>query len=133
MQGKANELADQVADAWARFQTVEQQAKGTTLPPALKTQVESLAKDLESVRRRLGLAGGGGGGGFGGNPENVRGRIGQIKNGIMASTSLPTEVQLRQKREVEAAWPKVAADAHAAIGRLAGVARDVVTAAFTPR
>jgi hypothetical protein len=127
MQGKANELADQVAEGWSRFQAIEQQAKAVTLSPALKTQVESLGKDLESVRRRLGLAGGGG---FGGNPENVRGRIGQIKNGIIASTSLPTEVQLRQKREVEAAWPKVAADANAALGRLAGVAKDVVAAVF---
>lgn len=92
--------------------------------------MESLAKDLESVRRRLGLAGGGGGG-FGVNPENVRGRIGQIKNGVMASTSLPTEVQLRQKRELEAAWPKVVADASAAMSRLANVAKDVVAAAFT--
>jgi photosystem II stability/assembly factor-like uncharacterized protein len=132
MQGKANELADQVAEAWSRFQSIEQQAKSATLPPALKTQVESLGKDLESVRRRLGLTGGGGGG-FGGNPENVRGRIGQIKSGIMASTSLPTEVQLRQKREVEAAWPKVAADASAALARLPAVAREVISAAFTPR
>jgi hypothetical protein len=127
MQGKANDLADQVAEAWTRFQSIEQQAKGATLPPALKTQMESLGKDLESVRRRLGLAGGGG---FGGNPENVRGRIGQIKNGVMASTSLPTEVQLRQKREVEAAWPKVVADANAAMSRLPNVAKEVVAAAF---
>ena len=129
MQGKANELADQVADAWSRFQSIEQQSKTATLSPPLKAQVESLGKELESVRRRLGLTGGGGGG-FGGNPENVRGRIGQIKNGIMASTSLPTEVQLRQKREVEAAWPKVVTDANAAMSRLANVAKDVIAAVF---
>ncbi len=138
MQGKANDLADQVNEAWTRFQVVEQQAKGQNIPPALKTQVESVGKELESLRRRLGLAGGGGfggggGGGFGGGNENVRGRMGQIKGGIMASTSLPTEVQLRQKKEVEAAWPKVVTDANAVMAKLPALAKDVVTAVFATR
>ncbi len=127
LQMKANELANQVSEAWSRFEVVQQQARGANVPPALKAQVESVGKELESVRRRLGLAGGGG---FGGNPENVRGRIGQIKGGIMASTSLPTEVQVRQKKEAEAAWPKVAADASAVMGKLPGLAKDVIAAAF---
>jgi photosystem II stability/assembly factor-like uncharacterized protein len=126
---KANELAEQVGDAWTQFQTIEQQIKNQTIPPALKSQVESVGKELEGIRRRLGLAGGGGGG-FGVSNENVRGRIGQIKGGIMASTSLPTEVQLRQKKEVEAAWPKVVTDANAAIAKLPGLAKDVITAVF---
>ena len=71
LQMKANELANQVSEAWSRFEVVQQQARGANVPPALKAQVESVGKELESVRRRLGLAGGGG---FGGNPENVRGR-----------------------------------------------------------
>ncbi len=135
LQEKANDMADQVNDAWSRFQSIEQQTRGQNLPPALKTELEGVRKELEAVRRRLGLAGGGGqggGGGFGGGNENVRGRIGQLKGGIMASTSLPTEVQMRQKQEVEAAWPKVAAEASAAMGKLPALARNVVAAVFRP-
>ena len=44
-----------------------------------------MVKEFEAVRRRLGLGQqGGGGGGFGGNTENVRGRIGQLKGPIMS-------------------------------------------------
>jgi hypothetical protein len=135
MQEQANELADQVAAAWTRFQALEQQARGQTLPAVLKTAMEAVRKELEAARRRLGLAGGGpgGGGGFGGGAENVRGRMGQLKGAIMASTSLPTEVQMRQKREIEAAWPKAAAEANAAMAKLPGVAKEVVAAVFATR
>ena len=133
MQGKANDLADQVNEAWSRFEVVQQQAKGQNIPPNLKTQVEALGKELEGVRRRLGLAGGGGGGGFGGNTENLRGRMGQLKGGIMASTSLPTEVQMRQKKEIESAWPKLTTDSNAAVNKLPALAKDVVAAVFASR
>jgi hypothetical protein len=133
MQAKANEVANQVNDAWTRFQALEQQARGQSLPPAVKTGMEAVRKELEGVRQRLGLGGGGqGGGGFGGGNQNIRGRMGQLKGGVMSSTSLPTEVQMRQKREIEAAWPKVAADASAAIAKLPALARDVVNAVFRP-
>jgi hypothetical protein len=58
--------------------------------------------------------------------------MGQLKGAIMNSTSLPTEVQLRQKQEIEAAWPKVASEASGAIGKLPALARDVVNAVFRP-
>jgi hypothetical protein len=132
LQGKANELADQVGEAWSRFEVVQQQAKGQNIPPNLKTQVDALGKEFEGVRRRLGLLGGGGGG-FGGNPENLRGRMGQLKGGIMASTSLPTEAQMRQKKELESAWPKLTGDANAVISKLPALAKDVVAALFASR
>jgi len=133
MQQKANEVANQVNDAWARFQTLEQQARGQNLAPALKSQMEAVGKEFADVRQQLGLAGGGpGGGGFGGGNQNVRGRMGQLKGAIMNSTSLPTEVQLRQKQEIEAAWPKAAATATAAMAKLPALAKDVVNAVFKP-
>ena len=134
LQEKSNDVADQVNEAWTRFQSIEQQAKGQTLPPAVKTQLESVRKELEAVRVRLGLGGGqgGGGGGFGGANQSVRGRIGQLKGGMMSSTSLPTEVQMRQKQELEALWPKVAAEANAAMAKLPVLAKDVVAAVFRP-
>ncbi len=132
MQGKANDLADQVNEAWSRFEVVQQQAKGQNIPPNLKSQVDALGKEFEGIRRRLGLTGVGGGG-FGANTENLRGRMGQLKGGMMASTSLPTEVQMRQKKEIETAWPKLASEANAAVGKLPGLAKDMVAAVFASR
>jgi len=84
-------------------------------PPAVKQSFDNVTKEMEAVRRRLGLGGGqGGGGGFGGGNENVRGRIGQLKGAIMGSTSLPTNTQLMQIREVKAALPQVIDQANAA-------------------
>jgi hypothetical protein len=39
-------------------------------------------------------------------------------------------VQLRQKKEVEAAWPKVVTEANTAIAKLPGLAKDVIAAVF---
>ena len=73
--------------------------------PTVKQSLDNMGKEMEIVRRRLGLGGQGGGGGFGGNPENVRGRIGQLKGAIIGSTSVPTTTQLQQIREAKAALP----------------------------
>jgi hypothetical protein len=59
--------------------------------------------------------------------------MGQLKGGIMASTSLPTDVQMRQKKEIESAWPKLTTDANAAVNKLPAVAKDVVAAVFASR
>ena len=93
-----------VQNANAQLTTLQQQdAQRETLPPT-KQSLDSLTKDSKALRRRSVsvAAGGGGGGGFGGGTENVRGRIGQLKGAIMASTALPTTTQLMQIREVKA-------------------------------
>jgi photosystem II stability/assembly factor-like uncharacterized protein len=126
MQGKANDAANHVNDAWSQYQAIQQQTKSLTLPPALKTDMEATGKELEAMRRRLGL--GSGGGGFGAGAENVRGRIGQVKGAIMGSTSLPTDVQIRQLKELQAALPKLAADSQAAAGRVPALAKNLVSA-----
>ena len=128
MQRRANELADTVNDAWTQFQNLQQQTKNRTLPANVKGQLDGLAKELEGVRRRLGLAGGGG---FGGNPENLRGRIGQVKGGIMAATAHPTEVQMRQVKEMQAAMPKLEADVKAAVAKVGPLARELVTVIYS--
>jgi hypothetical protein len=127
MQRRANELADTVNDAWGQFQTLQQQTRNRNVPANLKGQLDAVAKDLEGVRRRLGLAGGGG---FGGGTENVRGRIGQVKGGIMAATAHPTEVQMRQYKELQSALPKLEADVKAAVARVAPLARDLISVVY---
>lgn len=127
LQRRANDLADSVNDAWAQFQYLQQQTRTRTLPANLKGQLDAVAKELEAARRRLGLAGGGG---FG-NTENVRGRIGQVKNGVMAATAHPTEVQMRQLKELQAALPKLEAEVKAAVAKVAPLARDLVAVIYT--
>ena len=135
LQEKSNDVADQVNEAWTRFQSIEQQAKGQTLPPAVKTHSRAFARNskpcvfdsVSAVVRAAAVAV------VSAAPiESVRGRIGQLKGGMMSSTSLPTEVQMRQKQELEALWPKVAAEANAAMAKLPVLAKDVVAAVFRP-
>jgi hypothetical protein len=131
MQRRANDLADTVNDAWSQVQTLQQQTRNRTVPANAKGQLEAITKELEGVRRRLGLGGGGfGGGGFGGGNENVRGRIGQVKGGIMAATAHPTDVQMRQLKELQAALPKLEADVKTAVTKIAPLARDLVSVIY---
>ena len=126
MQRRTNDLADTVNEAWSHFQTLQQQTRNRTVPANLKGQLDAVAKELEAVRRRLGLAGGGG---FG-NTENVRGRVGQVKNGIMAATAHPTEVQMRQFKELQAAVPKLEGEVKTAVAKVAPLARELVSVIY---
>jgi hypothetical protein len=128
MQRRANDLADSVNEAWTQLQNLQQQTKSRTLPANLKGQLDGLGTELEGVRRRLGL---GGGGGFGGNPENLRGRIGQVKGAIMGATAHPTAVQMRQMKEMQAAMPKLESDVKAAVAKVAPLARELVTVIYS--
>lgn len=126
MQGQANEAADAVNAAGNQFGAIQQQTRDQNVPPNLKTQMDLTGKELEGLRRRLGLSGSGGGA-FGGGGENVRGRLGQVKGAVMGSTSLPTEVQVRQVKELEGALPKLLADVTAGTEKLSTLARELVT------
>jgi hypothetical protein len=127
MQIKATEAAEMVQNAHAQLTLLEQQTREGTMPPAVKQSFDSVTKEMEPVRRRLGLVGGGQGG-FGGGSENVRGRIGQLKNAIMGSTGLPTNTQLMQIREVKAALPAVIDQANAAAAKLPGLVKEMLGA-----
>jgi hypothetical protein len=88
-------------------------------PADAKTRVDSVGTALDSMRRRV--VGGGFGGGGGGGAGALRGRITQLKGGIMASTSLPTEVQMRQLGEVRAALPKALDEVNAMVASFDGL------------
>jgi photosystem II stability/assembly factor-like uncharacterized protein len=130
MQAKANDVAEMVQNANAQLTLLQQQTKGVTLSASAKQSLDGLGKELETARRRLGLGGGGpgggGGGGFGGGNENVRGRIGQLKGAIMASTSVPTATQMMQIREVKAALPLVIDQSNAAVAKLPALVKEIV-------
>ncbi len=128
LQAKANDAAELTQNANAQLTSLTQQTRDASLSASAKQSLDGLTKEMEVVRRRLGLAGGGGGGGggFGGGTENVRGRIGQLKGAIMGATALPTTTQLMQIREVKAALPIVIDQANAAAAKVSSLAKELV-------
>ena len=129
LQAKANAVAEMVQNAFAQVGVLQQQTRGATLSPSVKQQLDAVVKEFEAVRRRLGLGQQGfGGGGGGGNTENVRGRIGQLKGGVMSATTLPTNTQLMQIREVKAQLPGLIDQANAAVAKVPGLVKDLVGA-----
>ena len=132
LQGTVNRAADALIRAAEQFGEVRTAVGGNRdAPGALKAAVDSMAADLDSLRRRVAGLGGGGGGGFGG-PPNLRGRTGQLKNAIMGSTSLPTEVQTRQLGELRPAIPKAVVDVNALTARLPALYRRLAEAGVYP-
>ena len=136
MQTQANTAAETVQNASAQMRLLEQQTRGVTIPADVKKSMDALSTELVRLRPRLGVGGGqpGEGGGFGGGNQNVRGRIGQLKNAIMGSTAVPTTTQVAQVRELRAALPKVVDDAESAGKKMPGLVRDLIGAGviFTP-
>ena len=126
LQAKANDVAEMVQTAFAQVQLLQQQTRGQTLAPNVKQELDNVVKEFEAVRRRLGLGQQGGGGGFGGNTENLRGRIGQIKGQVMASTALPTNTQVMQIREVRGQLPGLIDQANAVVAKVPGLVKSMI-------
>jgi len=127
LQAKANDVAEMVQNAFAQVGILQAQTRNTTVSPAAKQQLDAVVKEFEAVRRRLGLGQqGGGGGGFGGNTENVRGRIGQLKGQIMQSTATPTTTQMMLVREVRAAVPGLIDQSNGAVAKVPGLVKELV-------
>jgi hypothetical protein len=102
----------------------------SNVPGSLKSTLADLDKQVNELRTRLGVAQGGGG--FGGGPQNVRGRVGQLKGQVMNSTSLPTETQVRVHGELRAASSKVIDEVNAAVAKFPGLYRELATSGLYP-
>jgi len=126
LQGKANDVAEMVQNAYAQVQILQQQTKDANLSSNAKQQLDNVVKEFDAVRRRLGLGQQGGGGGFGGNTENLRGRFGQVKGQVMASTATPTNTQMMQVREMRAALPGLIDQANAVVAKVPGLVKDLI-------
>ena len=126
LQQKANDVAEMVQNAFAQVQTLQQQTRNGNLSANAKQQLDAVVKEFEAVRLRLGLGQQGGGGGFGANNANLRGRFGQIKGQVMASTAVPTNTQMMQVREIKAALPGLIDQANAAVAKVPGLVKDLI-------
>lgn len=118
LQRAANEAADSVAALTRQLTAIEGlvNGNGDGASAGLKAPLEDAGKRIADLRRRLGvnesgqLAGGGGG-----QQQNVRGQIGQLKNHVMNSTSLPTAQQIRRSSELREDLAKVIEEANTVI------------------
>ena len=126
LQAKANDVAEMVQNGFAQVQMLQQQTRNQTLAPNVKQELDNVVKEFEAARRRLGLGQQGGGGGFGGNTENLRGRIGQMKGQVMAATATPTNTQLMQIRDMKAQLPGLIDQANAVVAKVPGLVKTMV-------
>jgi len=103
-------------------------------PAALKTRVEEFAKNFQPVGRQFGVGMGdpSAPGDFESFARALRSRIGQLKSGVMASTSRPTETQSRQIPEVRAAMDKAIQDANQLIGEFASLQKEMAEGGAYP-
>jgi photosystem II stability/assembly factor-like uncharacterized protein len=87
-------------------------------PADAKGRLAEVEKELEPLRRRLGVGGAGG-------AENARGRIGSLKVQILASTSPPTETQMRAIAEAGGQLRKAIAESTALMARLPSLSKEL--------
>jgi len=143
LQATANEAYDVVATLNQQFGAIRDLLRAAKdVPGPVQARVDAFEKQLTPQRRQFGVtagglggpggpggAGGAGGGGFpseGGPPMvNLRTRIGQLKGGIMASTSLPTEVQARMIEESRMALSKAVGEVNALIPAMDALYKDL--------
>ena len=98
MRGKVAAVSEQ----FATVRSLVTQAQNP--PPALRASVDALDRDLRTLRQQFavtlpGEAAPSGRGGGPGGIAPVPGQFGQVKNQLLASTSRPTDVQMRLARE----------------------------------
>lgn len=130
LHGTANEAADAVIDMDRQLTSIQDaMKKQSNVPASLTSTLEGLRKQVDGVKPRVGV---GGGGGFGFNPQNVRGRVGQLKGQIMGSTSLPTETQVRIIGESRAALTKTIDDVNAAVAKFGGLYKELANSGIYP-
>jgi photosystem II stability/assembly factor-like uncharacterized protein len=132
LQGTAQDATEAVTTMHEQITWVQEKLKAAPAATALASTVGSFTKELTPVRTKFGVATGGGfGGGFGGG-QNVRARIGQLKGGIMGSTSLPTETQMRMISESRAALSKAIDEANGLIARLPALYEQLAKGGLYP-
>ena len=135
MQGTFNEAADSVGELNQRLTAMQQAIKeNKDSPAALKTKVDEFAKKFQPIGRQFGIGMGDPmvTGDFESFARALRSRIGQLKNGVMASTSRPTETQSRQVPEVRAAMEKAIQGANQLIGEFASLQKEMAESGVYP-
>jgi hypothetical protein len=118
LQGTANLAAADLRQVEAQIRSIELLLEQASKPPsALKSPADDLQKRTDELAKQLGVRLGtqpdqAGAGAFPPGPGErpLLREIGNVKSEIMDSTSLPTEMQLREAHEVREGLSKLVAD-----------------------
>jgi len=135
LQRKFNDAADRVNALNERLRAMQAAMKESQdAPAALKSRVEEFGKKFAPVGRNFGIGLGSPleTGDFESFQRQLRARIGQLKGGIMAATSRPTETQMRLLPEVHAALDKAINEANALIGEFPALSKEVAESGVYP-
>lgn len=134
LQEQANEAAQVITQLGTQYAALDGLMKVSAgVSAETKAAVEAAAKQLTELRRRFGVPApgqtapaGGGGGGFGGgaNP-NIRAQLGQTKNQLNGSHSLPSAQQMRALSEGREDLGKLVGETNAMITTLQGLFEKV--------
>ena len=138
MQRRGGEMSAALSSLNTQFGELSEKVKGmSTVPDAVKTQLETATKELATIRTKFGglapaaapaaggpgggRGGGGGGGGRGGgggggvNDDDLTQRVNTIKSLLMAFQDNPSAFVTQQYTEVKPALAKAIADGNAFI------------------
>ncbi len=135
MQKTYNEAADSVTALNQRLTAMREIVKDKKdAPAALKTKVEEFARNFAPVGRQFGVGMGDPlvTGDFESFTRALRFRINGLKNGVMASTSRPTETQSRQIPEVRTALERAIQDANRLIGEYSALQKEMAESGVYP-
>jgi photosystem II stability/assembly factor-like uncharacterized protein len=135
LQKRFNTANDSITAMNERFRAIQTAAKDNKdASAAFKTKLEEFAKKAAPVNAQFGasieqaLATGN----FASLQRSLRFRLSGLKNGIMASTSRPTETQMRQLTEVRPVLDKVIGEANALINDLNALAKEAADSGVYP-
>jgi hypothetical protein len=114
-----NSLYPQMADVTKKV------SENSNVPANVKSQLESLSKAVDSVRKKFGVPipvatggrGGGGGRGAAPDPENVLARETALKNQLMGVWEAPSASLVRQANAAKVDLPKAIGEANAVLTR----------------
>jgi photosystem II stability/assembly factor-like uncharacterized protein len=135
LQKRFNAASDSVTAMNERFRAIQAAAKDNKDAPAsLKQKLEEFAKKAAPTNAQFGanVAEAIASGNFESLTRSLRFRLSGLKSGVMASTSRPTEVQMRQLTEVKPALDKVIGEANGLIADLNAIAKEAAESGVYP-
>ncbi len=128
LQKRGTLTADALTSVDNQMSDVATKVKASKAPDSVKQQFEAFQKEFDTVKAKFGIgafaaqaaaAGRGGGGGRGGgagvDPNNVLGRISQLKGDLMGFGDIITDSQLKAHTDLKAALPKAMAEGNAVL------------------
>ena len=115
LQRTSDEAADAVRVLSEQIIAVQELIERRKAPEAVTTAATEIAEPLTELRQQLGVPQPGAAPSARRRGTNLRRQIGQLKRQVMASTSVPTEVQVRQTRESREQLVEVVSEVNAVI------------------